>query len=574
MRVEKDVLVPMRDGVLLAADVYRPLGDRPVPAVLQRLPYGKEAGLQLAEISAWVRAGYAVVIQDTRGRFASEGTFRPFVDEREDGEDTLTWLAACDWCDGAIGMVGGSYHGATQWMAAVSGHDALRAIAPSFTSASYYEGWTYQGGAFQLGFVLCWTLSVLAAAELRKRVAAGDAPEAELAELIESVDGLGEVYRHLPLVDAPVPRHIAQYYFDWLERPLEDDDWRATAPRERYGQVALPNLNIGGWYDCFLGGTLANYIGMKERGGSAIGRRPRLIVGPWAHGALTGDFPEASFGTMANAEVFSLAARQIRFFDRHVRGIDNGIDDDAPVTLFIMGADTWRSEEDWPLPDTRFVPYYLHSKGSAAVAPDDGILSVDLPADEHEDVFVYDPRDPAPTTGGQTFLPGLRIGANAGPRDQQAVERRPDVACYTTPVLERDTEVTGPVTLTLYASSSARDTDFTGKLVDVHPDGRATILTEGILRARYRSSTTTAELLEPGEVYELTIDMWATANVFKAGHRIRLEVSSSNFPRFDRNTNTGGVIAEEPESLLEVAENRIHHGGRHPSHVVLPLIER
>ncbi|MDX6472329.1 MAG: uncharacterized protein QOK22_1145, partial [Gaiellaceae bacterium] len=504
----------------------------------------------------------------------SEGTFRPFVDEREDGEDTLTWLAGRDWCDGAIGMVGGSYHGATQWMAAATGHDALRAIAPSFTSSSYYEGWTYQGGAFQLGFVLCWTLSVLAIAELRKRVAAGDATEADLAELIESVDGLGEIYRRLPLVDAPVPRHLAPYYFDWLERPTEDDGWRSTAPRERYDRVAVPNLNIGGWYDCFLGGTLANYTGMKDRGGSEVARRPRLIVGPWAHGAQTGEFPEASFGTMANADVFSLAGRQIRFFDRHVRGIENGVDDEAPVTLFIMGADVWRSEESWPLPDTRFVPYYLHSDGRAALAPEDGTLSVDPPVDEQPDLFVYDPHDPVPTIGGQTFLPGLRIGANAGPRDQRAIERRPDVCCYTTPVLERDTEVTGPIALTLYASSSARDTDFTGKLVDVHPDGRAMILTEGILRARHRSSTTSAELLEPGEVYELTIDLWATANVFKAGHRIRLEVSSSNFPRFDRNLNTGEVGSGGRESRLVAAENRIHHDARHPSHVVLPLIER
>jgi putative CocE/NonD family hydrolase len=239
-----------------------------------------------------------------------------------------------------------------------------------------------------------------------------------------------------------------------------------------------------------------------------------------------------------------------------------------------MGADVWRSEESWPLPDTRFVPYYLHSDGRAALVPEHGTLSVDPPVDEQSDLFVYDPHDPVPTIGGQTFLPGLRIGANAGPRDQRTIERRPDVACYTTPVLERDTEVTGPITLTLYASSSARDTDFTGKLVDVHPDGRAMILTEGILRARYRSSTTSTELLEPGEVYELTIDLWATANVFKAGHRIRLEVSSSNFPRFDRNLNTGGVIAGGRDSRFIAAENRVYHDARHPSHVVLPLIER
>jgi putative CocE/NonD family hydrolase len=335
--------------------------------------------------------------------------------------------------------------------------------------------------------------------------------------------------------------------------------------------VRIPSLNVGGWYDCFLGGTLGNYRGMKERGGSEAGRRPRLIVGPWAHGATTGMFPEQSFGTMADMDAFSLVTQQIRFFDRHLRGSEDGLDGEPPVKLFVMGANVWRDEADWPLPDTRYARYYLHSNGRASVSEADGILSLAPPGDEACDVYDYDPRDPVPTVGGQTFLPGLRNGANSGPRDQRPVESRPDVLCFTTPALERDTEVTGPVTLTLYAASSARDTDFTGKLVDVHPSGRAVILTEGILRARHRTAPSAPELLEPGTVYELRIDLWATANVFKAGHRIRLEVASSNFPRFDRNTNTGGDFDGDE---IVVAENRVYHDAGRPSHLTLPLIER
>jgi len=239
-----------------------------------------------------------------------------------------------------------------------------------------------------------------------------------------------------------------------------------------------------------------------------------------------------------------------------------------------MGADVWRDERDWPLPDTQYARYHLRSGGRANTAAGDGVLSAEPPGDEPEDVYLYDPRNPVPTLGGATFLPGLFVGVNAGPRDQRPIAGRHDVLTYVTPPLERDVEVTGLVELVLFASSSAPDTDFTGKLVDVHPDGRAEILTDGILRARYRDSRSDPQPLEPGRVYELHVDLWATANVFKAGHRIRLDVSSSNFPRFDRNTNTGGSIADEGPDALAQAVNRVFHDAAHPSHVVLPIVDR
>jgi uncharacterized protein len=572
--IDKHVAVPMRDGVVLSTDIHRPAGTDVMPAVLVRSPYDKERSVSNADVARFVAAGYAVVAQDTRGRYRSGGTFDPFVDEPADGEDTIRWLAGQDWCE-SVAMSGASYLGATQWMAAARDTPALRAIAPEITSSDYYEGWTYQGGAFQLGFALSWTVGALALPGVATKLARAEASEESLRQMIATFDTLAELYRHTPLADLPALRDVAPYYADWLAHPTYDAYWRRAAPHERYEDVLVPTLNIGGWYDVFLGGTLANYRGMRDRGGSEAARSgSRLVIGPWAHGVTGGEFAEASFGFKANAVAADLVGQQIGFFDRHVRGIENGLDDKPPVSIFVMGGGGWRAEADWPLPDTQYTDFYLHSGGSANTAGGDGLLSPAPPADEPCDIYVYDPRDPAPTVGGQTFLPGLLIGANAGPRDQRSVERRRDVLCFTTPSLERDIEVTGPVALVLHASSSARDTDFTGKLVDVHPDGRAVILTEGILRARHRRSTSEPELLEPERVYELRIDVRATANVFAAGHRIRLEVSSSNFPRFDRNTNTGGAIATESLDDAVPAINRVFHDAAHPSRLVLPIVDR
>jgi putative CocE/NonD family hydrolase len=287
-----------------------------------------------------------------------------------------------------------------------------------------------------------------------------------------------------------------------------------------------------------------------------------------------GAFADHLYGLMANVDAFDLTGVQLRWFDHWLKGVENGVERERPVHLFVMGENVWHEEDDWPLPSTTFTPYYLHSGGRANSASGDGTLSTEQQGDEPEDVYLYDPRHPVPTVGGPTFLPGLFVGANAGPRDQRAVEARHDVLCYSSPPLGRPVEVTGPIELVLYASSSALDTDFTGKLVDVAPDGHAEILTEGILRARYRDSLSTPSPLEPGRVYELQLDLWATANVFAPGHCIRLEVSSSNFPRFDRNSNTGRCIATEGTADLVQAVNRIYHDRTHPSHLLLPIIER
>ncbi|MFL5846634.1 MAG: CocE/NonD family hydrolase [Solirubrobacteraceae bacterium] len=563
--VERNVRVPMRDGVELAADVWRRADGEAAPVLLQRTPYNKDMAAS-PEIFRMASAGYAVVVQDTRGRYASGGRFEPFANEADDGEDTIAWLVEREWCDGAVGGFGSSYVGATQWLAAARAPAGLRAIAPNITASDYHEGWTYQGGALQLGFTLTWALMFLGLGEVARQLGTRDATPGDLGAAIANADRLHELYAHAPLMTMPGLDGVAEYWRDWLRHPGYDGHWSPHAPRERYEDVVAPAFNIGGWYDLFLAGTLENYRGMRARGGSEAARRPRLLIGPWAHANVTGDFPERAFGLPGGALLADVTGRQLRWFDHHLRGADNGLAGEPPVRLFVLGANVWTDEQDWPLPDARDERLHLRA---------DGVLAPEAPAGrEPEDVLTYDPADPVPTVGGATFLPGLLVGANAGPRDQRAVEARADVLCFTTAPLERPVAVIGEVTLVLHAASSCPDTDFTAKLVDVHPDGRAEILCDGILRARYRDSLSAPSPLEPGRPYELHIAVGATANLFRAGHRIRLEISSSNFPRFDRNTNTGGVIAEEGPEDWRVAVNRVFHDEHRPSHLLLPRVER
>lgn len=576
--IEKNLQVAMRDGVRLATDVYRPEGTSPCPAIVMRLPYNKELPVLLflsGDILRVAQAGYVVVVQDCRGTYQSEGVFDPYFQEAHDGADTIAWAAAQPWCNGDVGTMGASYYGATQWLAASEAPTALKAMAPFITTDQYYEKWTYQGGAFQLGFMLQWATATFAIGELVRRLGRGDAEPAALAGAIQAADGVAERYHHLPLTDLPELAELAPYVADWIAHTEYDDYWRAAAPREHYEKISAPALNFGGWYDLFLGGTLENYLGMKTRGKGEAARQQRLVIGPWAHGYNGGFYAERNFGMLAHDGVADVTAQQIRFFDYWLKGEANGLEQEKPVRLFIMGPDIWRDEDDWPLPDTDYQSWFLHSGGQASTATGDGTLSRQAPAPtEPADSYCYDPHDPVPTVGGATFLPGLFVGANAGPRDQQQVEARADVLCFTSDALTTDLEVTGPVRLVLYVSSSARDTDFTGKLVDVYPDGRAMILTDGILRARYREGTERQVLMTPGDTYHLEIDLVATANVFARGHRIRLEVSSSNFPRFDRNTNTGGTIAAETDRDFVVATNTVLHDQAHPSMLILPVIER
>jgi putative CocE/NonD family hydrolase len=573
--VEKDVAVPMRDGCVLRADLFRPDTPEKLPVIINRTPYNKALPMVFALTMDSIRAaaaGYNVLVQDCRGRFASDGVFNCFTDEARDGYDTIEWAARQPWSDGNVGMYGASYMGATQWLAASAAPPHLKCISPLITASDYHDGWTYQGGAFSLFFNVSWVMAALAPARLlRERdKSPGDREiTAEIGSVIGSIDRMREKMDFLPLKEFPMFRKGAPYFFDWLEHPRYDDYWSALCIEEHHPKINVPALNIGGWYDIFQGGTIRNYLGMRESGGDNARRGQRLMMGPWHHAVpLANLVGSVDFGLQSSPVSVDIDGIQLRWFDHWLKGRKDALDAIAPVRLFTMGTNQWRDEKEWPVPGTDFRRFYLHSRGRANGATGDGALSTDHPQSEPADVYLYNPMDPAPTMGGGLCCyPGALQG---GAWDQRPVEGRSDVLVYSTEPLEDDLEVTGPVKLVLYASSSTPDTDFTAKLVDVEPCGFARNLTDGILRARYRESFAHEKMLKPDEIAEFTIDMWSTSNVFRKGHRIRLEVSSSNFPRFDRNPNTGHELFAD--SQTRPAVQTVMHNRGFASHLVLPVI--
>jgi putative CocE/NonD family hydrolase len=571
--VEKNIEVPMRDGAILRADLYRPDSPERLPVLLNRTPYNKSLPMVYAltmDVLRAAGAGYNVLIQDCRGRFASDGAFNCFTDEPRDGFDTIEWAARQPWANARVGTFGASYMGATQWLAATLAPPSLKAMAPSITASDYHDGWCYQGGALELFFAVSWIMAGLAPENLMRERAKNPAAAEELGRVIGGIDVMRKHMETLPLREFPMFRAGAPYFFDWLAHPSYDDYWRRLSIEEHHANITVPALNIGGWYDIFQGGTVRNYLGMKSRGANDSARRgQRLVVGPWSHSLpLANLVGSVDFGMRASPISVDLDGMQLRWFDHWLKGVGDRPDSSAPVRIFVMGANQWRDEEDWPLPGTDFRRYYLHSRGRANSMYGDGALSTGSPGDEPPDHFLYNPLDPVPTVGGGLCCyPGALQG---GAFDQASVEHRADVLVYSTEPLAEDLEVTGPVALKLYASSSAPDTDFTAKLVDVGPCGMARNLTDGIIRARWRESRTTPKMLEPGKPAEFTIDLWSTANLFKAGHRIRVEVSSSNFPRFDRNPNTGHDLFADAET--QPAVQTVMHDRNFASHLVLPVI--
>ena len=575
--VEKDIMVPMRDGVRLATDAWVPAGGAPAPVLLVRLPYSKDMiGLYAYGVApnvfALVEAGYAVVYQDCRGTFRSGGEFTPMLNEAADGADTVAWLLDQPWCDGNVGTFGASYLGFVQWAAASAGAP-LKAIGPAVTTTDYYSTpWYSEGGALSLHAIQTWT-TMMALAEEQRALGAGTGDPLALMELAGMVADPATHLSALPVRVRPAIEKQWQWWAEILAHPARDQYWRDLSVADRFEDITVPALNIGGWFDIFVNSTVRTFTGLKSRGGSAAARDgQRLIVGPWDHLNSTGSYPDRQFGMMADAQTADLTGAHLRFYDRWLRGREDALAGSAPVRIFVMGIDQWRDEQDWPLPDTAYTDYHLHSSGRANSAGGDGELRPEPPAAERADTYLYDPLRPVPTLGGRVMSPSTANAAS--PVDQRPAEARQDVLCYSTPVLEHPVEVTGHVSLTLFVSSSATDTDFTGKLVDVFPDGRAIFLTDGILRARYRNSLAEPEPLIPDQACEVTLDLSVTSNVFRPGHRIRLEVSSSNFPRFDRNTNTGGTVTEDGEEDVQVAVNRVFHGPEHPSRLVLPVISR
>ena len=556
MKVRIDVATEMRDGVLLSSDVYLPAGEGPHPTLLCRTIYGKQSGeicTDLAYLQEWVPrfldAGFAVVMQDCRGRYDSGGDFVGYVNEADDAADTLEWIAGEAWCDGNIGMFGQSYVAFTQLQAALAGNPALKGILPVGNQEDNFGYFLMDTGVLQLqNFV--WGIN--------------SGRRTMNCTSFEFLD-VEALYHTMPLRHAVDDIFVPQYW-RFLDHPTFDESWRTYGLKDKYQRMGAPAHFVTGWYDNLSKEVFKTYQGMKERAGSAEARDlTRITIGPWSH-----DIGPADRGgdiDLGPDTDYDLIGLHIDWYERRLKGADNGVDDAPPVQIYVMGDNEWRSEMEWPLARTQWTPLYLHSGGAANTSGGDGTASFESPSDEPEDGFVYDPEDPVPTLGGCDV-----ILDNAGPKDRSSIHERDDVLVYLGPALERDLELTGPVTMNLFAASSARDTDFTATLCDARPDGRAIILCEGIRRARYRDSLTDPELMVPGEAYEFSIDMWQTSYVVRAGHRLLVEVSSSNFPRFDRNTNMGGDLWLETE--LQAASQMVYHDAKRPSHVLLPVIPR
>ena len=579
VRVEYDVPATMRDGTVLRANVYRPDdgGAGSYPVLLTRLPYGKDLplGHSVLEPGQAARRGYVVVVQDARGTFTSDGEWFPLVHEGPDGADTVAWAATLPGSNGSVAMYGVSYFGHTQLAAAAQHPPALRALAPMMTWADADDptaGILTRNGVLELGAQGGWNLEMGLDQLVRRH--RGD-PET----LGKAVYGLVREIDNLPrggYAELPLDRFGPLARMD-LEAPLyssihnrHDATYTQQARISNAYALGVPALHIGGWYDIFLNGTLRNFAAMRDNGGAA----QYLLIGPWTHGNVNRaqgdlDFGFASSGALMDLRI-DLMSQQLQFFDRWLKDAQNGFDTHPAVKYFVMGANIWKSSDTWPPAESEPQEWYLHSQGRANSAAGDGVLSRERPSDESADVYMYDPEQPVPTIGGATMLPSI---LRPGPRDQRSIEQRHDVLVYTSAPLDQPLEVVGPVSVMLYVASDAPDTDFVARLVDVYPDGSAITVTDGVMRMSHREGPdAVVPPLEPSQVYAIGVDLWSTGLMFLPGHRVRLDVTSSSFPRWERNLNTGENSATSTE--MRMARQSVLHNAGHPSRVVLSAIAR
>ena len=564
--VEKNLQISLRDGTATYADVYRPLDEGSVPAVVVRTPYDKE--ITMATVAAVLpylklaERGYAVVVQDCRGRGSSAGEFYPFANETNDGYDTVAWAAQQPWSNGSTALMGASYFGATTMLGARSNPPGLKAIMPMITTDDYYETWSYHGGAFQLGFLGPWSAGLVIGLSLRPDC---QIPLEKQQHLNEYFTNTTKLLSHRPITTLPIVSdpEVAPWWRDWVAHTENDQYWRRWRVADSHGTITAAGLHIGGWFDIFLAGTIRNFVGLTQAGNAP----QKMIIGPWTHNNYDRYLGALEFGLSGPANASGVAQDIVTWLDRHLLGKED-VETGPAVRYFLMSANRWEEAGAWPPSNATLQRWFLHSGGSANSLRGNGALSREVPtAEEPSDVYLYNPERPVPTTGGNLLMSGIH---SAGPFDQHLVEARDDVLVYTSEPLGQDLKVAGPVRAYLWAATDGPDTDWTAKLVDVHPDGLAVGLCDGIIRARYREGTDTARLLSPGKPYDYTIDLVSTANLFKQGHRLRLEISSSNFPRFDRNGNTGGKVQEETSSRL--ALQHVHHTPSMPSSLELYVL--
>ena len=571
---QADVPATMRDGTVLRADVYRPSTSESVPVILMRTQYGKDgaqSGTRYQPPDWFASHCYLVVVQDIRGQGASGGTFSEFTHDQADGYDSVEWAAALPGSNGKVGMYGSSYVGATQWLAAVTAPPHLVTIVPANTASDYYDGWTYEGGEFRLAFVLPWAMESIATTAAKNRD-----DQATVHELTSAVRDPTRWLDFRPFKDLPPLQPgnpaVAPWYFDWIRHSTRDDFWKQFSIRDRYPKVTVPVLHFEGWYDAFLAGGVENFAGMVAHGATADARaNQRLVIGPWDH--VDWGRPDSepapmlkSIGAVANSPINEL---MLQWYDHFLKGAKDEADDTkwgAPrVDYFLMGANVWKTATSWPLPQTRPTTYYLSGSGGEDRT---GQLVTAPPAADAPDVYTYDPRFPAPSLGGHSCC-GARSGPQ-GPYDQTPVEQRSDVLVYSSAPLPRDTEVTGAATVDMWAQSSAPDTDFTAKLTVVKPDGEVVNLNDGILRTSFRDSLSNPTPVPLNQPTRYRIQIWPTSYQYRAGDRIRVEISSSDYPQFAPNPNTGEPFGQSDATV--VATQTILHDAAHPSSITLPVI--
>ncbi len=575
---EPNVMVPMRDGTRLATDVFRPNAPGKFPVLVNRGPYGKDQYIANPDHSTWFfpAHGYIVLSQDCRARFGSEGDYyNPVFQEAADGYDTVEWAATQEWSNGRVGTTGQSYLGATQYTLATTNPlpPHLQTMAPFSASSDFHQSWVYHtGGAMEWGWTVPYaihkgrnTLERLGREDLLSQMDEYVLPPGNFAQPLKD-----DWYNHLPLRDwIDRLQEAAPYLSEYFDEERDGPYWWKANVLKNLSGIKIPMFHVSSWYDIFLEGALNSYQAITNSGGNRLAREnQKLLVGPWAHvrpftQPHTGGAGDIDFGDNAAIELHDFL---LRWFDYWLKDSDTGIMEEPPVSLFIMGDNRWRQEKEWPLARTHYTNYYLHSQGSANSSSGDGTLSTTPPMDEQVDQFIYDPNTPVPTLGGNTLI------IPYGVMDHRTLEEREDILVYSTPPLDKTIEITGPIKVTLFAASTAKDTDFTAKLVDLRPDGYAQNLQDGIIRARFRTSAAEPSFITPGKVYCFEIDLWSTSHVVQVGHSIRLEISSSNFPRFDRNPNTGAALGVN-SNMIE-AQQTVHHSSNFPSHITLPIIPR
>jgi putative CocE/NonD family hydrolase len=573
IRIDLSVPVEMRDGTVLRADVYRRADKQKRPVILMRTRYDRLRG-EMGGGPAFMRifdtllSGYTLVVQSIRGTYDSQGKQildDPYLTvEGPDGYDTVEWIASQPWCDGNVGTAGGSFLGTVQWVLAAANSPHLKAIAPWISGSGMLP--TRLNGVFNLGLFVGHL--ILDGLELANRLEQQGQNVGEMRRLIErGYTHPEEVYNYLPLKDVPQAQFdvIREYWHHSVLNPRVPPEYQEARPA--YEKITTPCCHVTGWYDFFTSGTFHNFNSMREKGASKIAREGQhILIGPWLHSgpSMSGETGELAFGHLASVFGSPMFAHNLGFFSRYLKGTEIDL---PAVQYFVMGKNVWQTAQGWPLPETRWQRFYLHSRGHANTSGGDGLLSRDEPQGEGADVFMYDPHSPVPTTGCRGHA---MCGFAASPKDQSYIEKRDDVLCYSTPELKTDIEVTGPLELHLYAATSARDTDFTAKLVDVYPDGHAYTVTDGIIRARYRKSFLKEDFIVPEEVNGYVINMEAASQLFRRGHRIRLDISSSNFPEYDRNMNTGNPPGQDAKGVT--AKQTIYHESEYCSYIDLPVI--